>query len=314
MKAFAIDRFGDEGSIHELPTPEVSGDDVLVRVVAAGLNPLDWKIRDGIRGDRSFPLVLGQDFAGVVVATGPAAQRYVTNDRIFGTTHDHGTFAEYAIVGENSPLDPVAKVPDDVGDADAAALPTAGLTALASLNALGVQSNTLLLINGATGGIGMFASQMARARGAAVVGTVHSGKEEFARSLGVDETVAYDREDVVAALAQRYPNGIDALLDLVSNAEEIKRLGGLVRRGGTVVSTVYTADVEWFESRGVKAINIVLTQTPESSHHGLRELVKMVEAGAVRVVISEEYQLSDAAVALDRSKSGKAGGKIVLFV
>lgn len=288
MKAFAIDRFGDSGSIHELPTPAVSDNEVLVRVVAAGVNPIDWKIRDGIRGDRSFPLVLGQDFAGLVVATGPQVRRYAVDDRIFGTARKYGTFAEYTVVPEESPDDPSAKIPDDVGDADAAALPTAGLTALASLDVLRVAQGTLLLVNGATGGVGSFAAQIAHSRGATVVGTVHSGKEDYARSLGIDVPVPYDRVNVVESLTQRYPNGVDALLDLVSDAEAIKRIGGLVRRGGAVVSTIYVADVEWFENRGVTAANIVLNKTPESSHRGLRELVKMVEAGTVRVDISEE--------------------------
>lgn len=313
MRAFAIDRFGESGSIHELPTPEISGDDVLIRVVAAGVNPVDWKIRDDIRGERSFPLVLGQDFAGLVVATGPQVRRYSIDERIFGTARKHGAFAEYTVVPEDSSDDPSAKIPDAVGDADAAALPTAGLTALASLHALGVRAGTLLLINGAAGGVGSFASQIAHSRGATVVGTVHSGREDYARSVGVDEPIAYDRGDVVENLTLRYPNGVDALLDLVSDADAIKRIGGLVRRGGSAVSTIYVADVEWFANRGVTAINIVLNKTPQSSHQGLRELVKMVEDGTARVNISEEYNVSDAAVALDRSKSGKASGKIVLF-
>jgi len=299
--------------MHDLPAPDVPDDGVLVRVVAAGVNPIDWKIRDGIRGDRSFPLVLGQDFAGLVVAAGSRVRRYGVDDRIFGTAREHGTFADYTAVPEDSPDNPTAKIPDDVGDADAAALPTAGLTALASLDALGVARGTLLLINGASGSVGAFASQIAHARGATVVGTVHSGKEDVARSLGVDVPIAYDSEDVVAALGQRYPDGIDALLDVVSDAEALKRVGGLVRRGGTVVTTIYTADIPWFEGRGVSAVNIVLNQTPQSSHQGLRELVKMVEEGTVRVVIGEEHDLSNTAVALDRGKSGKADGKIILF-
>lgn len=312
MKAFAIDRFGDEGSIHELPTPTASGSEVLVRVVAAGVNPIDWKIRDGMRGNYSFPLVLGQDFAGLVVATGPLVKRYAIDDRIFGTARKHGAFADYTVVPEVSADDPSAKIPDAVGDADAAALPTSGLTALASLDALGVGKDTLLLINGAIGGVGSVASQIAHARGATVVGTVHSGKEEYARSLGIDDVILYDRENVVDSLARRYPNGVDALLDVVSDADTLKRIGAAVRKGGTVVSTIYVADVAWFASRGVTAIDIVLNQTPESSHHGLRELVKLVEDGSVRVNISEEYALSDAAVALQRGKSGNADGKIVL--
>lgn len=313
MKAFAIDRFGDKGSVHELPVPEVAGSDVLVRVIAASVNPIDWKIRDGIRGDRTFPFVLGQDFAGRVVATGPQVKRYAVDDRIFGTARTHGAFAEFTLVPEDSSYDPAAKIPDAVGDADAATLPTAGLTALASIDALGVREGTLLLVNGATGGVGTFASQIAHARGAKVVGTVHTGKEEFARSIGIDEPIAYDREDIVTALARQYPNGFDALLDFVSDAETIKRVGGLVHRGGSLVSTIYTADVSWFESRGITAFNIVLDQMPQSSNKGLNELAKMVATGAVRVIIGEEDGFSDVADALDRSKSGKAGGKIVLL-
>lgn len=313
MKAFAIDRFGDQGSIHDLPIPDVTDDGILIRVVAACINPIDWKIREGIRGDRTFPLILGQDFAGQVVTVGARVQHYAVNDRVFGTARTHGAFADYTVVPQESPDDPVAKIPDDVGDADAAALPTPGLTALASLDLLRIGKGETLLINGASGAVGSIASQIARARGATVIGTVHSGKEHVAQSMGVEVPIPYDRVDVVDVVSKQYPAGIDALLDLVSDAEAIKHLGTLVRRGGTVVSTLYTADIAWFEQRGVTAVNVVLNKAPQSGHSGLRELAKLVETGIVRVTISEEHDLRDAAVALDRSKSGKAGGKIVLY-
>ena len=130
---------------------------------------------------------------------------------------------------------PVAKIPDDVGDADAAALPTAGLTALAALEALHVGKGTMLLVLGATGGVGSFAVQMARDRGARVIGTAREANERLARSLGVVLFVAYDRGDVVESVRAAHAGGVDAVLDLVDDYDRIKRIAEIVQPGGRLV-------------------------------------------------------------------------------
>jgi NADPH:quinone reductase-like Zn-dependent oxidoreductase len=311
MKAIVVEHRGEPGSLKEIPRPTPTEHDVLVRVVAAGVNPVDWKRRD--RTDEKFPFVLGQDFAGLVSKTGARVTKYREGERVFGVT-DHGAFAEYTIVPENASEQPLAKIPDDVGDADAAALPTAGLTALAAVEALHVEKGIVLLVLGATGGVGSFAVQMAHDRGARVIGTAASANESLARSLGVDEFVAYDRQNVVQAIKAAHPDGIDAALDLVDDAGAIKALAEIVRAGGRIISTIRAADVDWFAQRNISAQNIASSKTPQFSHAGLRTLLELLEQGRLRVMIAGERALGDAVAALEESKSGSVDGKLVITI
>src|SRR5215469_6635474 len=148
MKAAVIEHRGETAAIKSVADPQPGEREILVRVTVAGVNPIDWKVREA--GERRLPFVLGQDFAGIVVATGSRAQKYNLDERVFGIARDHGTYAQLTVVPEDDHAQPVAKIPDALGDAEAAALPTSGLTALASLDALGVESATKVLILGAT--------------------------------------------------------------------------------------------------------------------------------------------------------------------
>jgi NADPH:quinone reductase-like Zn-dependent oxidoreductase len=312
MKAIVIEHRGESGALVDIPIPSPAAHEILVRVTAAGVNPVDWKRLD--RTDETFPFVLGQDFAGVVSRPGDRVTKYREGERIFGIADEHGTYAEYTIVSEDGSEGPVAKIPDGIGDADAAALPTAGLTALASLDTLGVEKGTTLLILGASGGVGGFAVQIARSRGAHVIGTGSSTSEAFARSLGVDEFIAYDRQNVVETVKATHPNGVDAVLDLVDDPDAIKETAGVLRDGGAIVSTIRSADINWFAQRNIRAVNIGVPQTPEFSHAGLRTLLRLLEQGAINVVIAAERPLAEATAALDESKSGTVNGKIVITV
>lgn len=312
MKAAVIEHRGESAAIKDIADPKPGEREILVRVTAAGVNPVDWKTLE--RGERRLPFVLGQDFAGIVVDAGSRAHKYNVDDRVFGIAREHGAYAELTVVPEDDHAQPVAKIPDALGDAEAAALPTAGLTALASLDALGVQSGTKLVVLGATGGVGSFAVQIARDRGAYTIGTARSENEQLARSFGVDEFVAYDRDDPIAAIKRAHPEGVDAVLDLVDDADRIRSAADIVREGGRIVSTIGAADTEFFAKRTVTAINIVVAQTPQSSHAGLRALAEMVEQGRLRVPIAAEHALREAERALEESKSGKTDGKIVLTI
>jgi NADPH:quinone reductase len=312
MKAAVVEHRGDAGSIKEIPVPRPGPHDVLVRVVAAGVNPIDWKRRE--RAEQRLPFVLGQDFAGMVSETGGRVRKYREGERVFGTAREHGSYAEYTLVPEDALGQPVAKIPDQVGDADAAALPTAGLTALAALETLGVRKDETLLVLGAAGGVGTFAVQMAHDRGAHVIGTARAANESLARSLGVDEFVAYDAQDVVATVRAAHPGGVDAILDLVDDASAIKRTGALLRGGGRIVSTIGAVDVDWFAARKAVATNLALPESPFASHAGLRSLLDLLERGAIRVMIAGERSLREAVEALEESKSGSVDGKLVITV
>ncbi|HYL26582.1 MAG TPA: NADP-dependent oxidoreductase [Candidatus Nitrosotalea sp.] len=311
MKAVVVDHLGASGTLKEIPVPRPAPNEILVRVVAAGVNPIDWKLRE--RASRDFPFVLGQDFAGVVSAAGNRVTKYREGERVFGTT-DHGSYAEYTIVPEDDPAQPVSKISDAVGDADAAALPTAGITALAALKVLQATSGMTLLVLGATGGVGMLAVQIARDRGLHVAGTARAASEGFARSLGVEAFIAYDRDDVAATVKAAHPSGIDAALDLVDDGEAIKKLAGVIRPGGRLVSTIHSADVVWFAERMIEAQNIVAFESPPASHADLRLLLELVEQQRMRVVIAKEYPLIEAVDALDESKRGAVTGKLVITV
>lgn len=312
MKAIVVEHRGDPGTMRDVPVPQPAEHEILVRVTAAGVNPVDWKTRD--RGDRRMPFVLGQDFAGVVSAPGARVSKYQEGERIFGIARAHGAFADYTVVPEDDPTQPIAKLPDDIGDADAASLPTAGLTALAALEWLRVGKGTTLLVVGATGGVGSFAVQIAHDRGARVIGIARSTSAELARELGADEFVAYDTEDVAAAIKAAHPNGVDAVLDLVSDGDAMKAMAGILGADGRIVSPIGSADVDWFAQRNIAALNLVMAQTPQSSHTGLRTLLELLEQQRIHVVIAGERPLAEAAEALAESKGGSVNGKIVITV
>ncbi len=311
MKAFVVEHRGEPGSFKEIELPAPAAAEILVRITAAGVNPIDWKARD--RGDMALPFVMGRDFAGVVSKLGENVTKYREGERIFGIARAHGSYAEYTLVSEDDRLGPFAKIPDDVGDADAAALPTAGLTALAALDSLGASAGTTLLVLGATGGVGSFAVQIARDRGAHIIGTARSANAEAARTLGVDEFVAYDAGDVAGAVQRAHPDGVDAILDLVDDEDAIKAMAPLLRPQGKIVSTIGAADENWFSQRQITAENLYVADSPRWSHAGLRTLAEMVEQQRLRVNIAAEYPLGEALAALERSKSG-VNGKIVITV
>lgn len=312
MRAVIVEHLGESGTLHEVPVPQPSDHEVLVRITAVGVNPIDWKTRDF--GLRNMPFVLGQDFAGIVVSLGPHVSRYAVGERIFGIARKHGAYAQYTVVPEQSTEEPTCKIPDSVGDATAAALPTAGITALAGIEKLGVTDDTTIVIVGASGGVGSFASQIAHERGARTVGIAHSRNEHLVKPLGLDAFIAYDRTDPIAAIREHYAAGVGAVFDLVSDGDGIKRYAGVLQAGGTIVSTIGAADPSWFAQRQITAINLMMNETPQSSHEGLRELVRMVEMGTLKVIISAERGLTEAPQALEASKSGSVTGKMILTV
>lgn len=312
MRAVVAKEQGAKGVVTDVPMPKPQAGEVLVRVTTASVNPVDWKSVE--RGDREFPAVMGQDFAGVVVETGEGVDTLQRNDRVFGIARAHGAFAEYTIVPLDDHAQPVAVVPEGVDDTAAAALPTAGLTALAGLDTLKLQRGDTVMILGVSGGVGSIAAQIALARGLRVIGTASSKSEEFVRSLGDVEFVPYDQEEPVSAALFRTENGVDGVLDLVDDADHIKVMCEAIKPGGAIVSTIGALDEEWFAQRKITATNLVLPKSPQSSPESLVELASMIERGEVSVKIAEEAQLDDTPAALETSKNGSTNGKIVLHV
>jgi NADPH:quinone reductase-like Zn-dependent oxidoreductase len=312
MRAIVVEHRGEKGSLRDLPVPQPGDHEILVRISAAGANPVDWKSRDLY--DHSLPFTLGQDFAGAVADVGDRVTKYGHGDRVFGIARTHGSYADYTLIPEESSSEPLGHIPDDVGDADAAALPTAALTALACVERLQVKAGQTLLIVGVTGAVGQFAAQMALDRGATVIGTGGSAHAEIARALGIADFIAYDREDVVERVRASAPDGVDAVLDLADDAEHIAAMSAVLRKGGTIASTIRAIDEDSFKQRGFHGINVNLEGSPQSSHEGLREVAAMVERGRLRVPIVAERDLTDAVEALELVKSGSVAGKVVLTI
>ena len=313
MKAFAIESFGSEGNVRDLPELQPAPGSIVVTVHVAGVNPVDSKIRDGKYGQRSFPLVLGQDFAGTVESVGAGVTRVKAGDRVFGCAREHGAYAEETLVPDHDRGSPFTRIPDGLSDQIAAALPTPALTALASLELLDVRKGTTLLVIGAAGAVGSAAVQIARERGAQVSAAVRPGKEALVRRLGANQVVGTDG-DVASAFENEDVRSFDALLDVVSDGEKLKANSKLVRPGGRLVTTVHVADVPWFAAREITATNITMSETPQSSPQGLDELARLALDGKLVLDIAGELKLSDAGSALDELKAGNVNGKLLLRI
>jgi NADPH:quinone reductase-like Zn-dependent oxidoreductase len=313
MRAIGEDKLGGPVALIDLPTPKVGADEVLIRVRAAGVNPFDWKVADGeLRDEREhrFPLILGFDAAGVVERVGANVTELAEGDEVYGylfkPVMGEGTYAEYV----GAPAAIVARKPESVGFAEAAALPTPGLTAMALVGAVDPGKGDTVLIVGATGGVGSYAIQLAAKRGAHVIATARRTNEAFARELGATEVVDHTRGDLVEAVRAAHPGGIEVIIDLVSNSEALSRIAGLVREGGRLASSVYAADVEELARRGVEATNIGVH--PDARQ--LNELSRLVDAGELSVRLERALPLEKAPEALEESRTGHVRGKVVLLV
>jgi len=282
--------------------PSLVAGDVLVKVHAAGVNPLDWKIREGYMkafSPLSFPYTMGQDFAGEIVEVGAAVTGFQKGERVFGFAQ--GADAEFATAKASA----IAKVPETVDDETAAALPLAGLTAYQLIvDAVKADTSTTILIHGAAGGVGSIAVQIAKHRGARVLANASQKDAEYLGTLGVDRVIAHeqDRFDQVVT-------GVDAVIDLVGG-DTLERSFGVVKKGGVLVSTVAKVDETKLQQSGI-AGRMLITQRDGQE---LEALVDLVARRIVKPKVSQIMPLAEAKAAEDMSQQGKAHGKIVLKV
>jgi NADPH2:quinone reductase len=310
MRAFAVQSFGEGPAIHDLPVPSREGT-ILIRVSYAGVNPLDSRLLERLTAKSTYPFVMGIDFAGVVDHVPARESDLKAGERVFGMAHTHGSYAEYTAVTPDMKADPVARIPDGVRDEQAAALPTSGVTALRSLDLLGVSANQRLVVMGATGGVGGYAVQMALSRGAFVIATVQGDVQE-ARRLGAEDVYDASTTDVIDALRKSYPDGVDAVLDLVNGPEAIRRDAEILKPGSTLVSTIFAADEAWFAKRNIAAHNHASSNNPLLSPEGLREVARMLADGIITARIGSTTQLDSAGEILDKLRHGGLHGKAVI--
>jgi NADPH2:quinone reductase len=310
MRAFAVRSFGEAPAIHDLPIPAADGA-FLIRVKYAGINPIDYKLFERLTAASTYPFVMGADFAGVVERV-PAGERdFRAGDRIFGMARTHGAYAEYTAVAPGGKTEPLARIPDGVTDEQAAALPIPGITALRALDMLGVASGQRVVVMGATGGVGGYAVQMARSRGAHVIATVRGDADE-ARRLGAEEVYDTKAGDAVSALHAAHPEGVDAVVDLVNDADLIRRDAEILKSGGSLVSTIFAADEKWFAEREITAQNLVGNLNPLSSPQGLTDVARMLADGIITARIRSTVELDGVAQVLEKLRNGGLGGKAVI--
>ena len=304
MKAILIQEYGDADTLRfeEVPRVSILAEEILARVHNAGVNPIDWKIRQGYLRQvmqPTFPLIIGQDFAGEVVECGKAVKGFQPGDRVFGFAR--GAYAEYAAAPEST----VSAVPASMDFATAAALPTAGCTGLQIIrNVVDARPGMTILIHGAAGGVGSFASQIAANLGAKIIGTASGDDFEYLKSVGVHDIIDYKKERFEDKVRD-----VDAVVDLLGG-QTLTRSYGVVKKGGVLVTTVQPVDQSAASRAGIRAIQMVMKRNAAD----LADLASLVEKGAVTPRMAQTMPLSEARKAQELSEAGKAHGKLILKV
>ena len=308
MKAIRVHQYGGPEVLRyeEAPRPEPGPGEVLVRIRAAGVNPVDWQVREGHRREAlayRMPFVPGWDVSGVVEATGPNVTLLTEGDEVYGypSVVRNGAYAEYAVVPEAE----LALKPRSIDHVLAASVPIAALTAWQGLfDAGGLRTEQKVLIHGGAGGVGSFAVQLARWKGAFIVATASGRNQEFLRNLGADLTIDYEKTRF-----DRLVCDADVVFDTIGG-DTLKRSWKVLKKGGVLVSTVEEPSAETAAAHGVRAA-LVSTRADTAQ---LDEIAKLVDAGMVRPIVEAVFPLNEARRAQELSQTGHARGKIVLQV
>ena len=290
----------------DVERPEPKADEVLVKVHVAGVNPADWKIRDGLGETFGFklPLILGCEIAGIVDKVGDDIKNFQVGDPVYGVMFSGG-YAEYAIVK----TDEIAPKPQSLDFENAAAVPLGALTAWqAMFDVASLSSGQRILITGASGGVGSMAVQLAKAKGAFVIGTASGRNEAFVKSLGADEFVDYTRQPF-----EEVVQGVDIVFDTVGS-DTLERAFQTLKKGGFLVSVAgnpsETPSAEKAKEFGVEAA----WSLGKSNAQQLAAISRLVDEGRLKAHVSTVLPLAEVKKAHQLSQSGRTRGKIVLGV
>lgn len=306
MKSILLNAYGESPYLAEMALPEPGPTDVLVRVVAASLNPLDNKLQSGYLDGffpLSFPSKMGTDLAGTIEKTGSLTSRWRAGDRVVArlAPTEGGAFAEFAVV----PEDQLVRIPEGLDFDKAAALPTAAATAWQALfETAGLTAGQTVLIHAGAGGVGSFAIQFAHAAGARVIATASGDGLEIARRLGADQVIDYRSQDFASAISD-----VNIVLDTIAGDTQQKSFR-VLRRGGKLVTTVSPPDETLAKAHGVEAAFVFHV----SDAKRLSAVMKEVTSKGMSVLIDSSAPLEAFDKAFARQASGRARGKIILHI
>jgi len=308
MKTVRIHEYGnaDVLRIEEMPVPQIAADELLIKIHAASVNPVDWMVREGYMKDmhlHKLPLTLGQDFSGTVEKIGSSVKGFKIGDKVFGrpSMDRDGSYAEYIEVRASE----VALMPKTVTYDEAAAIPVAGTTAFETLvNKAKIKKGQRVLILGASGGVGSMAVQIAKSKECYVLGTTSNVNVDFVKRLGANEVIDYTTQDFSKLFMD-----IDVVLDTVGGTNQEKAFN-VLKKGGILVSIVSKPNQETANRFGVRCEYVSVGPNA----HILNELRSLIEMGQIKPVIDKVFRLEDVKQAQNYSQSGKARGKIVLEI
>ena len=313
MRAFAIDGFGQVGSIRELPEPVPGEGEVLVQVRAAGVSTTDIAVMAGMLKDyleHRFPLVPGIDASGVVERVGPGVDGFQEGDEVYGFVQRPvmglGTWAERVAL----PVGGIERKPASLSHEQAAVIAHGALTAAAAMDAAAAGPGDRLVLLGATGGVGSYATQLATTAGVHVIAVTRGDYADYARSLGAADVIDYAPTDPVEAVRERYPDGIDVLIDLAGIPELSSGFAELVHSGGRVISAIMPPDVEGLAARGVQGIlaNRMLAE------HRFPEIAARIADGGLRLPAIQTFSFEDVGAALELQATRHVKGKLAIIV
>lgn len=308
MKAVRIHEYGsvDVLTIEDVPVPAIADDEVLIKVFAASVNPVDWKIREGKlrwRHLHQLPLILGWDVAGIVESIGKEVKKFKVGDEVY-TRPDiarDGGDAEYIAVDESF----VALKPTTLNFEEAASIPLTGLTAWEALvtNA-NIEPGQKVLIHAASGGVGCIAVQIAKNFGCHVIGTTSERNFDLVKKLGADEVIEYRNQDFTKILKD-----LDVVLDTVGGQTQLNSLK-VLRKGGYIISIINPVSEEEVHKHDLRSGYIFV----KSNGDTLSKLAQLIDSGKIRPVVSKIFSLDEIKQAHDLSQSGRAVGKIVIKI
>jgi NADPH:quinone reductase-like Zn-dependent oxidoreductase len=308
MKTVRIHEYGNADVLRfeEMAVPQIAADELLIKIHAASVNPVDWQVREGFYKDmhmHTLPLTLGQDFSGTVEKVGNSVSGFKVGDKVYGrpSLDRDGSYAEFIEVKASE----VALMPNTITYDEAATIPVAGTTAWETLiNKAKIQKGQRVLILAASGGVGSLAVQLAKNRGCYVIGTTSKTNMDFVRNLGCNEVIDYTNQDFSERLTD-----IDCVLDTIGGEVQEKAFK-VLKRGGVLVSIKNKPNEEMANRYGVRCEFVLVGPNA----HILNELRTLIEMGQLHPVIDKVFRFDDVKQAQNYSQSGKAKGKIVLEV